>query len=238
MIIPPIIGHRGASHYAPENTLASLRVAHSLGAQWVEVDAMLTRDGVLVAIHDNSLKRTTNGKGQVAQTTYSQLACLDAGSWFEPKFCHEKVPTLLDCLSLAEQLGIGVNLEIKPSSGQEISTAHAVVKLLQEHRFTRRLPLLISSFSMQSLAVARALDSTLPLGLLLHRWVPHWQEMLIQLNCVSLHANYKILIPAKIHEIKKLKRVILAYTVNDRLIAHRLYAWGVDSVFSDNLLLA
>ncbi len=237
LIISKIIGHRGACHFAPENTLASLRKAQELGASWIEFDAMLTADGTAIVMHDETLDRTTNGHGLVAKTKYAQIAQLDAGDWFAPQFMGEKVPTVLEFLALAEQLRLGVNLEIKPTEQKDIETAASIMQLLQHYGFDQRLKILISSFSLKSLAIARAIDSSLPLGLILNQWFAGWEESLLQLNCVSLGVNYKILTEQKVQEIRNLGCLVLAYTVNDRSVAERLYSWGVNSVFSDNLLM-
>jgi glycerophosphoryl diester phosphodiesterase len=89
-----VIAHRGASGHAPENTLASFRRAVSLGATFIETDLQLTRDTRFVAIHDDTVDRTTNGKGRVHDLTLTELRRLDAGSWFGSEFTGERVPTL------------------------------------------------------------------------------------------------------------------------------------------------
>ncbi|MDQ2994305.1 MAG: glycerophosphoryl diester phosphodiesterase, partial [Pseudomonadota bacterium] len=101
MNINSIIAHRGASFYAPENTLASMRRAHAMGAQWVEFDVMLTSDGELIVFHDDTLERTTDGgKRNVADTPLAKIRELDAGSWFAPQFKGEPVPPFVELLTL------------------------------------------------------------------------------------------------------------------------------------------
>ena len=94
--LPRVIAHRGASAAAPENTLAAFRAAKEQGAEMVELDARLTRDGVLVVIHDSTLDRTTDGRGRVALSDSDSIARLDAGSWFDPAFRGERLPTLVN----------------------------------------------------------------------------------------------------------------------------------------------
>jgi glycerophosphoryl diester phosphodiesterase len=96
---PFIIAHRGDTNVAPENTMAAFRVAINSGAEYIEVDVRLTRDGVPVVIHDGSLDRTTNGTGAVSKHTYAEIRHLDAGSWFSPEFAAERVPTLEEVLN-------------------------------------------------------------------------------------------------------------------------------------------
>src|SRR5215212_3812774 len=84
------IAHRGGSTSAPENTLAAFRNAITQGADWLEFDVQMTKDGALVVIHDETVDRTTDGTGAVAEMTLEQIRRLDAGRWFDPKFAGEK----------------------------------------------------------------------------------------------------------------------------------------------------
>src|ERR1035437_6734016 len=91
-----VIAHRGASAYAPENTLAAFDLASQMRAGWFELDCMLTRDGQVVVIHDDTLDRTTNGHGPVAAMTLAELKRLDAGSWKGPMFAGQRLPALAE----------------------------------------------------------------------------------------------------------------------------------------------
>ena len=108
-----IIAHRGASSVAPENTLASFQRAIYFGADYFELDVRLSKDDSLIVIHDDSLQRTTNGEGAVADFSYAELKQLDAGSWFDAKFAGEKLPTLKEALRAAKKNDIKVCIEIK-----------------------------------------------------------------------------------------------------------------------------
>ncbi len=108
-----VIGHRGASAYAPENTLASFALAKEMGADWFELDVSLTQDGHVIVIHDDKLERTTNGEGHVSDFTLADLKQLDAGTWKDPKFAGERLPLLSEALDLARERRIGVYIEIK-----------------------------------------------------------------------------------------------------------------------------
>lgn len=110
-----VIAHRGASAYAPENTLAAFRRAIELKAHWFELDCTLSKDGEVVVIHDDTLARTTGGvPGEVRDYTAAELKRYDVGSWFDPKFAEERIPTLAESLDLARGK-IGVYIEIKDS---------------------------------------------------------------------------------------------------------------------------
>lgn len=110
--------HRGASGQAPENTLGALERAIALGADMAEVDLRLTADGLLAVIHDATLERTTSGRGRVADHAMADLARLDAGSWFEPAWCDQRVPELGQALSLLRGR-LRLNLELKPDGRPE-----------------------------------------------------------------------------------------------------------------------
>ena len=121
-----IIGHRGASAEAPENTLAAFAAAAGLGADGVEFDVQSTVDNELVVIHDLTLDRTTNGRGAVFETRWSDIACLDAGSWFSPRFNDQRVPRLVEVLALS---GLEFELELK---GYGFSFLEGVLHLTDE----------------------------------------------------------------------------------------------------------
>jgi glycerophosphoryl diester phosphodiesterase len=118
---PVAIAHRGASAYAPENTLAAVDRAHDLGVTWVENDVRRTADGELVVLHDTTLERTTDAEevfpGQapwrVADFTAEEIARLDAGSWFDEKYAGARVPTLEEYLRRIERNGQKLLLELK-----------------------------------------------------------------------------------------------------------------------------
>ncbi len=229
--LPHVIGHRGACHYAPENTLASLRKAKALGVTWVEFDAKLTADGEAIVIHDETLERTTNGHGLVAEITYAQIATLDAGSWFAPEFAGEKVPTLIEYLACAAELGLSINVEIKPTPGTDEETARKVVDILHAYWPTYDR-LLVSSFSLPSLIV-HALDQRLNLALLMREWLPNWQTLLADINGIALHIRHNLVTPERVQAIKSVVPYVMVYTVNDSQLAQTLFAMGVDAVFSD-----
>jgi glycerophosphoryl diester phosphodiesterase len=157
---PLIIGHRGAAGEAPENTLASFRLAVEQGCDGVELDVHLTKDGKLAVIHDGTLDRTTTGTGAVADLTAEEIRQADAGSKFHTCFAGEKVPLLEEVFDLlpAEML---INVEIK--SGHPALPA-TLVALLKEKN--RQETVVISSFDHKILRTVKDLDPGLRIGLL------------------------------------------------------------------------
>lgn len=108
-----ILAHRGASAYAPENTLAAFRKAIEQGADWLEFDVQQTQDGRLVVFHDLRMERTTDGHGALRELTLEQVRALDAGRWFGAEFAGERVPTFEEVVQLAHEAGVRVFPEVK-----------------------------------------------------------------------------------------------------------------------------
>jgi glycerophosphoryl diester phosphodiesterase len=228
-----IIGHRGASAYAPENTLGSFNKALALGCHFIEFDVMCSVDGEPFVIHDEVLTRTTNGQGQVGLVESAYLQHLDAGSWFSSQFKGEPIPHFKEVLQWLSTWGVQANVEIKPYPGTEEQTATTVISCI--HRYwpqEKQLPL-VSSFSWDALTLCHSIAPEMPLGLLLHEWDELWMEKAKQLNCYSIHVNRKVLTAQRVKAIKAHNYVLYTYTVNRKRLANKLLGWGVDAVFSD-----
>lgn len=231
--IPPIIAHRGASAYAPENTLAAFSRAAQMGMHWLEFDVMLSADKVPIIFHDDDLDRTTNGHGAVGHHTYAELQQLDAGSWFDPRFSNERIPSLAETVEFLSKNGMAANVEIKPLPGQDKSTVSRALDIILPHFSQPNPAILFSSFSVESLIYLRECLPTAYLGLLLHEWIEGWEDIAESLNCVSVHVFEEILTQESAKKIKKKQKLLLSYTVNNAERAKELYSWGVDAVFSD-----
>ena len=230
---PRIIGHRGAPHAAPENTLASFRQAAKEGARWVEFDAVLTADGRPVVFHDDSLERTTDGAGLLGDTTFDVLRGLDAGMWFSRDFVGELVPTLEEVLDLLGELGLGFNMEIKPTAGKEVETAHVVLAATAGAWPPDAPQPLISSFSRSAVAVAKEVAAAWPRGLLFDRQPEDWRAVGTQLGATTLGGNHRYLVADQIRDMRDAGYGVMAYTVNEAARAETLFAWGVNSIFTD-----
>jgi glycerophosphoryl diester phosphodiesterase len=230
--LPKVIGHRGAAASAPENTLESIRRANQLGARWVEFDAKLTADGVVILMHDETLERTTNGRGRVARTPYRTIAKLDAGRWFGAGFAGARVPRLDAALDLVAELGLAANIEIKPCPGRERETAAAIVRLVRRCWPARRGWPLLASFSIASLETARDLAPELPRGLLAWGNPELWRSQCGRLGCRSFHCSNRAL-PADLGAVRAAGLGLAVYTVNSRDEARRLLSRGVDCIITD-----
>jgi glycerophosphoryl diester phosphodiesterase len=231
IIIPRIIAHRGASSIAPENTLIAMQLAAEMGARAVEFDVSLTKDEEAIVLHDETLQRTTNGKGKVAKTTLQQIKKLDAGSWFAPPYAGMQIPTFAETLRFIATQPLQMNIEIKPTPNCAEITAEKVVQIL--HRYPPKKTPLISSFKMQSLRTVYALDKNLPLAWLTHSWRADFEKILEKLHCVSLNINQHVLTKSRVQAVKKAGYYLLTYTVDDPKRAEQLFAWGVDGIFTN-----
>lgn len=230
---PPVIGHRGAAGYAPENTVASLRAAAALGVRWVEFDAKLAGDGQVVLFHDERLERTTDGAGRVADLPLEDLRALDAGAWFEERFRGERIPTLSEALAALGALGLGANVEIKPDAGREAETGDAVGRTLAREWPRALPPPILSSFASGALGAAIGHVPDAPRALLVVDVPADWRRRVTGFGCDALHCAASGLTGDVAAAIRAAGYGLRCYTVNDAAIARELFDWGVEAVFSD-----
>ncbi|HLA36122.1 MAG TPA: glycerophosphodiester phosphodiesterase [Rhodocyclaceae bacterium] len=235
MYYPRIVGHRGAGALAPENTLASLRLAARLGCRGVEFDVMLTADRVPVLIHDETLERTTDGHGEVAMTSAAEFARLDAGGKFHRAFAVEPAPTFQAALALCAALGLWANVEIKPAQGHDEITGSIVARTAAAIAARTQVKLLLSSFSPQALNAAAASAPQLARALLVEA-IPHdWRDRLAATHASALHFAAREFAGSRpiIEEMQHAGIPLACYTVNRRDQAETLFAAGIRAVFSD-----
>ena len=229
MIYPRIIAHRCGGALAPENTLAGLRIAARLGCRGVEFDAMLGADSVPVVIHDETLERTTSGRGNVAAAESGALIGLDAGGRHHRAFAGEPLPSLEQALRLCAALDLWANVEIKPAAGHEDETGREVARLAA--LIGGRL--LLSSFSGRALRAAAAAAPSLPRAVLFEAVPADWRAVIEETGSLALHCAGRGLAEGVAAAVRDAGFRLACYTVNSREEADRLFALGVDAVFSD-----
>ena len=233
-----VIVHRGAAAYAPENTLESIHTAADMNIEWVELDVKLTKDDVPIIFHDDTLERTTNGSGLVAETTYEEIKQLEAGSWFSDSFAGIKIPTLEETIEALINRNLGLNLEIKPCKGREKETAEVALDILSQY-WDDHDRLLISSFEPVSLEAAQHVANDWARGLLLAPEGeeglinPEWKNLADYLDVKTVNLGTQIATQETVEEIIELDLSPLIYTVNDPIEARQYQSWGVASLFSD-----
>ncbi len=220
-----IWAHRGASGLAPENTMTAFALAEQCGADGIELDVHLSRDGVPVVIHDETLERTTDGYGAVTGVSLCELLELDAGSWFAPEFCGEPVPTLAGVLGWAEDR-LRLNIEIKsPEAGR------AVLDLLTEFPDAR---VLVSSFRHDLLLAMRQWSPELPIGFLIDS--RFWRVALqraIGCQAESFHPPAQHVNRILIKKCHREGLVVFPWTVDDSSQQNNLLRMGADGWFTN-----
>ena len=158
------IAHRGAAALAPENTMAAFAMAVELGADAIELDLHVSRDGELVVIHDSTLDRTTDGEGPVHARSLQELKQLDAGRWFGESFAGQRIPTLAEVLDRFSGK-VPLALEIKAGSAFFPGIEERVVSVLHEHQVVSRVA--VASFDHHALLRLKDLEPGLRTGALL-----------------------------------------------------------------------
>lgn len=227
---PRIFAHRGGGTLAPENTVEAFAIAarHACG---VEFDVMLSAEGTPHLMHDETLERTTDGHGRMAESADATLAQLDASRGFDA-FRGARVPRLGDAAARCRELGLGANLEIKPARGAEARTGEVVARLARE-AWQGTTPPLLSSFSEAALSAAREAAPELPRGLLVERLPDDWQSRCARLGAVSLHADVRHITAEQIAAVKAAGLWLVLYTENDPQRAARHFAHGADALITD-----
>ncbi len=224
-----LIAHRGASGHAPENTLAAFKKAVALGATFIETDLHLSRDAHLVAIHDATLNRTTNGQGAVHNMTLAELRRLDAGSWFGSEFGGERIPTLEELLEFSKKNDVVFYMEIKPDGtwGGE----HALVGALRESGEIPRT--VVICFDPGVVLNLRKIEPTLMTGLLYDGQIENPIDKAVQIGARQLVVRGDLVTPAMIAQAQKKDLQIVCWTVNHPAHMRMLMAAGVDGIMSD-----
>ncbi len=224
-----IIGHRGASGHAPENTLAAFKKAVALGATFIETDLQLSRDARFVAIHDDTLDRTTNGQGKVHDQTLAALRRSDAGSWFASEYAGERIPTLEEILEFSKKNDIVFYLELKPSGSW--GGEHALIGALRESGEVARV--VVISFDPTILAGLRKTEPTLMTGVLYDGQLADPLKTAVDVGARQLVVRGDLVTPAMIVEARKRDLQVVCWTVNHPAHIRLLIAAGVDGIMSD-----
>ena len=230
--LPALIAHRGASGYAPENTLAAFELALKMGAKSVEFDVQQTKDGRLVVLHDTDLKRLAGVKRRVGAMSWLELSRLDVGSWFGARYAGERVPLLEEVLGLFKGKAV-LQLELKQADRPYPGMARRVVELLAS-RPEWQDKVVISSFHHDSLFEVRRLDPSARLGYLVGLTPrPAALAEAEELRCESVHMRARQADRTWARALHAAGRKMLVYTVNEPKEYERLRGLGVDAVFTN-----
>lgn len=221
-----IVAHRGASRSAPENTLAAIRAAIMSGADGVEIDVRLTRDGEAILMHDPDLLRTTGDPRPVAHCLFTDLASLEAGSWFGPDYVGEPIPRLDEALAASATAQI-INLDVKSEPGSSAELAHRVAAAVMASTAAQHC--WISSTDPLVLSQCHEHTPDLPIGRLIEDPKTPWQP-----DGISFLSVREDLIDTELVQRAAERRLqVWAWTVNDPWRALELSRIGVAIVITD-----
>lgn len=228
-----IAGHRGAAALAPENTLAGIRLAATTAATGIEIDTQLSADGIPVVFHDESVKRCTNGSGNVSSMTLTQLQSLDAGSWFDPRFAAQTIPSLEQAMQQCLASDLILNLELKIHHTPEaIPLVNAVAALVERINFPAD-KLILSSFEIAALEQCQRVLPDVRRGYICEDWSADQLDTLKPLDLFSVHMDHHILTPAVAASIKAANLQLQIWTMNDPAQKQRFADMGVDVIITD-----
>lgn len=234
---PLWIAHRGAGKLAPENTLAAFRIGASFGYRAFECDVKLSADGVPFLMHDPTLERTAGATGTAGDRPWSELSRLDAGGWHSRAFAGEPIPSLEAIAAYCLRNGFALNIEIKPTPGQELDTGRVVASEAQRLWAAAgergAVPPLLSSFRPESLQGARETAPALRRALLLDTLWNGWFDIARALECKACVTNHTLMDEALIVQLHDAGLRALVYTVNDAPEAQRLLDLGIDGIITD-----
>ena len=240
-----ILAHRGASGYAPENTVAAFDLGRRMGANGIETDVQLSRDGVMVLVHDERVDRTTDGSGRVADLTWEELARLDAGGWFDPTFAGQRIMSLAPFLD--RYLGASVLPAAGPARapgeiGHERSSAvlticleakapeaaGPMIELLRERGLTERPDLQLSSFDWGAAVQLRSALPGLVVGYLMPRFDPDEIDRVADAGLAQICPRADLLTPELVARARERGLQVRAWGVGTREHLRRVFACEVD----------
>lgn len=241
-LIPPnekqflAIAHRGASRYAPENTMSAFRKAHKMGADMIELDVQLSKDGIPVVFHDAKLENHSNGKGLVSSFLFDELQQLDAGKWFSDEFIGEKIPSLYQVLDWACDK-ILVNIEIKTEAVKEAyenGIEKKVIELVRQTGMEKYI--IISSFDYRAVERIKKMEPDILTGLLYFKKESGKRgpvELLIDYQADFFHCGKSEMGRNWREKLDKEDKRFLIYTVNRKKAMRIWLKKGAFGIFTD-----
>lgn len=226
------IAHRGFSGKYPENTLLAFQKAIEAGADGAELDVHLTKDNVVVVIHDERIDRTTDGEGFVADYTYGELCTFDASATFKGVYGFNKIPTLREYFELVKPVeGFITNIELKTGINEYPGIEKAVLDLIEEFGLEDRI--IISSFNHYSVMRFKEIKPEIVCGYLTGEWIYNFGEYTKSRGVECVHPHFITLNETSVAEIKAQGIRINTWTVNSPEEVRRLYKLGADAVITN-----
>lgn len=226
-----IIAHRGASGYAPENTMASFQKAIEMGADGIEFDVQLSKDKKLVVCHDERVDRTTDGSGFIKDLTLDEIKGLNAGKWYSEKFTNERIPTLIEVLDLVKGKDILINIELKNGIIKYNGLEEEVISLLRKLHMEQNV--IVSSFNHNSLIKIKKLNKNIKTGILYVAELINPFIYAKKLEAFSIHPIYYSVSSKLIEESHKHNISVNTYTVNEHEEMEKIIKAKVDGLITN-----
>ncbi|MBA4312881.1 MAG: hypothetical protein C0417_09650 [Chlorobiaceae bacterium] len=233
---PIIIAHRGSSASAPENTIASFLKAVEDQSDAIELDIRISLDHHLIVIHDKSINRTTNGRGYISKLNLDDIKRYDAGSWFDPQYAGEKIPTLSEVLNICKGK-VGINIEIKAEADNRTDAILVKNCLSELKRYRNNDDILISSFNKKILEKIREENSNISLGYLydpIHNYLRNPVKQTMALGAGYLNVSNRVVGKRLVEEAHDVGVRVGVYTVNTLNQLKKVVQFNVDAIITND----
>lgn len=225
---PRLVVHRGGGFLAPENTLEAIRAAKRAGCSAVEFDIQTTADGALVLCHDEYLGRVVRGEGRVCELTAEELRLFCVCNPHAPQQASSPICFFEQAVALCNELGLMMNVELKPAVGCESALAHAAADAFE--RLPIAVPVLVSSFNAPCLTLFNERRPQLACGFLYERADIDWLEVALALRARTVHPKEELATPTMIETAHAHGLGVMVWTVDDAQRARRLLQNGADAL--------
>ncbi|MCP5515057.1 MAG: glycerophosphodiester phosphodiesterase [Spirochaetales bacterium] len=225
-----IIAHRGASAYAPDNTIAAIKKAFELGSDGIEIDVQMSRDGELFIFHDWNLEKVTGDKALITSKSSAEIKNIDAGSWFSPEFAGERIPALEEVLDIVPK-GKLVNIEIKKTASDTRPVEEKVLRQVSDRGMTGNV--IISSFNHKTISTVEKIDAEIKTALIMASQLVNPMKYLGNFRCYSFHPVLYYVDEQLVKELHANNIKIYPWVVNDTFYAKELTAAGCDGIITN-----
>lgn len=226
-----VYAHRGFSGEYPENTMLAFRKARETGCDGIELDVQLSRDGIPVIMHDETLDRTTSGKGNLRDYSYEELCRFDCWGKFPGKYGFQKIPTLKEYLEWVKDTGLVTNIELKNSVFYYKWMEEKVLELVDRYRLRQKV--LFSSFNHVSVLKCKRLAPEIPAGFLLETELDNIGWYAKENQVEFYHPGKKILSKEQVKECQRLGIRINVWTINKKKEIQKMIRWNVDGIITN-----
>lgn len=237
-----VIAHRGASGHAPENTIPAFLTALDMGADWIELDVHLSKDGVPIVIHDATLERTTNGQGTVSDASWLDLSKLDAGSWYGEEFARTPIPSLRQVLdTIGDRATLLIELKVDGQGQLYKGLVDSVLSDIQEANSSKYC--ILQAFSSEYLKEIKDSQTSIPYHkLIIDEYSPlpfytdekwQWGYLNDSLYYQAVNPYFKTLTSGRIASRQRAGYKVYPYTVNQESDMRLLIHWGVNGIITN-----